>query len=105
MESLTVSEKEYHRCHFCGEYVDQIGFQHDGQRHYLSDCRSDLVEHEMGETCTWAFRREPLIIGKGTPGERIEEALPENKTCYAYQDVFSLQWTDEHKHFFPDGPM
>lgn len=101
-----MDEEEYHTCHFCGEYVNKEGNTPKGERHFLSDCRSDLVEHEIGEACTWAYRRKPLIIGKGTPNERTEEALPIEKTCYAYQDNDgSGDWTTEHKYFYPDGPM
>lgn len=29
------------------------------ERHWLSDCRPDLVEHEEGPLCTWAHRLDP----------------------------------------------
>ena len=97
-----MTDEEYHQCHFCGEYVNKEGFNYKGERHYLSDCRPDLVEHEIGEICTWAFRREPLTLANG----HVEPAFPENRTCYAYQDDTSHnEWTDEHTHFYPDGPM
>lgn len=94
--------QEYHQCHFCGEYVNKQGYEDDAQtkRHFLSDCRPDLVKHEIGETCTWYYRRKPLTNNKG----EIIPALPVEETCYAYQDK-DLKWTTEHIHFYPDGPM
>jgi hypothetical protein len=92
-------ENDYHTCHFCGEYVKD-GYEYNGARHYLSDCRPDLVKHEIGATCTWAFRRLPEF--KRMKNET--EDFPENHTCYGYQDGNS-QWTNEHIHFYPDGPM
>ena len=61
---------EPHPCHFCGEYVIH-GYESNGRRHYLSDCRPDLVEHEIGELCTWTHF-VPDNTGHGN--------------CYAYQD-------------------
>lgn len=79
---------EWHHCHFCGDSVkDGVGV--DGKRHWLSDCRPDLVEHEPGPTCTW------WNVVEGGPN------------CYAYQDMDTKghPWTKEHKHFYKDGPM
>lgn len=90
----------WHTCHFCGTYVDVNGYEHGGKRHFLSDCRSDLVEHEIGDLCTWAFRRKPEFKRLG---EETED-FPENRTCYAYQDR-QQNWTDDHIHFYKDGPM
>jgi hypothetical protein len=42
----------WHLCHFCGTEV-RNGKEHDGTRHWLSDCRPDLTRHEPGELCTW----------------------------------------------------
>jgi hypothetical protein len=78
--------EEYHTCHFCGTYVLN-GYEHDGTRHYLSDCRPDLVKHEPGDVCTWAGLRDATA------------------NCYAFQDLLTRQWGDEHIHFFKDGPM
>lgn len=86
-------EEEYHQCHFCGEYVKD-GKNTKGERHWLSDCRPDLVEHEIGDTCTWAYKRKMEV--------KIPE--PEKYNCYAYQNVDG-EWTDEHTHFHKDGPM
>lgn len=83
-------EKEYHQCHFCGEYVKD-GKDTKGERHWLSDCRPDLVEHEIGDTCTWAFKRD-------------DSKYKPQDTCYAYQNT-DLEWTDKHEHFYKDGPM
>lgn len=87
-------EPDYHHCHFCGTYVAN-GYESDGKRHYLSDCRPDLVEHEIGPTCTW----HGLTDKDGDPIREYD--------CYAYQDTDSpgLPWTNEHKFFYPDGPM
>ncbi len=92
-------DEAWHRCHFCGTDV-RNGLEFDGRRHWLSDCRPDLVEHEIGETCTWAFRREPIVRKDGS----VIEPLPEEECCYAYQ-TRGRDWTNEHTHFYPDGPM
>lgn len=76
---------DYHQCHFCGEWV-RDGVGSDGRRHWLSDCRPDLVEHQPGDLCTWPGRTG-------------------NQRCYAYQDGPNGPWTDQHSHFYPDGPM
>lgn len=94
---------DYHTCHFCGTLVNN-GHTPNGERHYLSDCRPDLVKHEIGEICTWAFRRKPEFIRM----KNETEDFPENHTCYAYEDYNSKHkriWTNEHIHFYPDGPM
>jgi hypothetical protein len=75
---MTWDDDGWHTCHFCGTYVKD-GLENDGTRHWLSDCRPDLVEHEPGPACTWPYR----------PG-------PNN--CYAYKD-------EAHTTFYPDGPM
>lgn len=77
---------DWHQCHFCGEDVKD-GKDAKGNRHHLSDCRPDLVAHEPGETCTWHNLNS---VGAD---------------CYAYQDPDTKQWTSEHTHFYPDGPM
>lgn len=78
---------EWHNCHFCGEYVSD-GLDHKGERHWLSDCRPDLVEHEPGELCTW----------RGDSSDRSYD-------CYAYQNRETNAWTNDHVHFYTDGPM
>lgn len=88
----SADEEEYHQCHFCGDYVNKEGKEPDGTRHFLSDCRPDLVEHEIGDTCTWAYRRG-------------QEGYKETDTCYAYQNLGTLVWTDKHDNFYKDGPM
>jgi hypothetical protein len=87
-------EEEYHHCHFCGTEVKN-GKESNGDRHFLSDCRPDLIEHEIGDTCTWAFRRKMEAYA----------TEPEALNCYAYQNHETNEWTDEHKHFYKDGPM
>lgn len=79
-----------HFCHFCGDPLNHNGYGNEkGEkvRHYLSDCRPDLVEHEPGELCTWHGLKEH---GDGPD-------------CYAYQDRKTNKWTNEHKHFYSDG--
>lgn len=78
---------DWHHCHFCGADVKD-GKDLKGNRHWLSDCRPDLVEHVPGEACTW---------------HNIETV--EDKNCYAYQDRDTRKWGTEHKHFYEDGPM
>jgi len=110
--------KEPHNCHFCGEFVldgyatvtekievrdysgdrgvpsspnTKLGKQWNQYkvRHWLSDCRPDLVEHEIGPKCTW-WRCEST-----------------ERNCYAYQndEHEGRPWTSEHKYFYSDGPM
>lgn len=79
-------ENESHQCHFCGTFV-RNGVESGGARHWLSDCRPDLVAHEPGETCTWGYRLAE------------NPDLPKKDVCYAYNDE------DEHVKFYPDGPM
>lgn len=95
-----MSDEEWHPCHFCGAYVNKEGYENKHERHFLSDCRPDLIEHEIGSVCTWSHRRLPHVRADGS----ILEPLPENTTCYAYQNLDGL-WTDKHKHFYPDGPL
>lgn len=91
---------DYHHCHFCGEPVSD-GIAANGKRHWLSDCRPDLVEHEIGPLCTWP---EGTSVKDTSPG------------CYAYSESnfepsepgtvgSGLKWTKEHTHFYKDGPM
>lgn len=85
----------WHQCHFCGADVDKDGMETDGhghlKRHFLSDCRPDLVQHEPGELCTWPFIAERNQYRE--PG------------CYAFQDRDTNEWGAEHIHFYPDGAM
>lgn len=80
--------EEFHHCHFCGTLV-KAGYESNGARHYLSDCRPDLVAHEIGEICTWDY----------------DTNRPNNRRCYAYQNRDTMQWENEHIHFYSDGPM
>lgn len=111
--------REPHQCHFCGTWVsdgyetvtEQVEIRdYSGDRgalsstlirpgkqwlrravrHWLSDCRPDLVQHEIGPTCTWYGCAAAL-----------------KHDCYAYQndDAPGRPWTSEHKYFYPDGPM
>jgi hypothetical protein len=74
-------------CHYCGTSVCQ-GYEWSGKRHWLSDCRPDLVEHEIGPTCTWYG---------------CEEITP---NCYAYFKGYpGREWDTKHIHFENDGPM
>jgi len=80
--------KDWHNCHFCGEYVKD-GKDTEGNRHWLSDCRPDLVEHEPGEICTWHDLKED----------------PNIPDCYAYMNPDTKESGTEHKYFYKDGPM
>lgn len=87
-----------HRCYFCGAdlthdsyetHYDHKAQQNRRSRHWLSDCRPDLVEHEIGDKCTWPWRTD-------------------GPTCYAYSSGYphaEENWGTEHKHFTKDGPM
>lgn len=53
-----------HRCHFCGTDLTHNSYEHGSsvdaplKRHWLSDCRPDLLPHEPGELCTsttWCY--------------------------------------------------
>lgn len=90
----SVVSDPWHHCHFCGELVAH-GYDGNGQRHWLSDCRPDLVEHEPGPLCTW-----PLGMS-----HHPESGHKPNRNCYAYQVFATGEWTDEHTHFHNDGPM
>lgn len=86
-----------HTCHFCGAGLDHESYEAQGgglyERHWLSDCRPDLVAHEPGPLCTWPD--DPESNQYRDPG------------CYAYQDndAPGRPWTKEHTHFYNDGPM
>lgn len=83
-----MSNDDWHPCHFCGTNVKE-GFENNGERHWLSDCRPDLVEHEIGETCTWGY----------------QDKHKNSQNCWAYHNLFTLKWTDKHVHFYREGPM
>lgn len=84
---------DFTHCHFCGTDTCEKGYEYDGTRHWLSDCRPDLVKHEPGDACTWSYEI-------GNPG------FKQNLTCYAYQsnNKIGSEWTDSHSNFYPDGP-
>lgn len=87
------NKDEWHACHFCGTSVKD-GREPSGDRHWLSDCRPDLVEHEPGELCTWASKAN----------------TPTEPNCYAYQNSSGMSpndwtWGSEHINFYTDGPM
>lgn len=89
---------ESYNCHFCGEVLrDGYTITYAGgpprERHWLSDCRPDLVKHEIGPDCTWSYRRD-----------MPDDDTPENLNCYGYQESVNGPWTDEHIHFYEDGP-
>jgi hypothetical protein len=89
----------WHCCHFCGELVKD-GYDSNGNKHFLSDCRPDLVKHEIGPTCTWHIYTEEQTKLHGNKWE----AKPQEQTCYGYQDHWNQKWTDKHEHFYTDGP-
>ena len=43
-------------CHFCGTIVNLEDREYSGTPHSAKDCRPDLFEHEIGDTCTWRER-------------------------------------------------
>lgn len=101
--TTTEEEVEAHQCHFCGTFVkngleydvDAFDEQGNRKRHWLSDCRPDLVEHEIGPLCTWpAYEGEYAYLNEqdNRPG------------CYAYTNGDG-EITTDHIHFYPDGPM
>lgn len=47
-----------HRCYFCGDAMDHEGWDAGGNEHTVAFCRPDLVEHEVGELCTWPWKNE-----------------------------------------------
>lgn len=91
-EMITDTEVEYHHCPFCGTDVHD-GREPDGTRHWLSDCRPDLVNHEPGELCTWH--------GWGP----YRDGTTREHDCYAYMTNGTAEWGSDHVHFYPDGPM
>jgi hypothetical protein len=105
---------DWHTCHFCGDDVKD-GKDSKGNRHWLSDCRPDLVEHEIGRTCTWSFRRTKItdcnICGAYEPCDtHVKIPVSTHDDCYAFQDKSAMSikdwfFTDKHEHFYPDGPM
>lgn len=92
-------ELEWHSCHFCGTQT-RYGVEVNGKRHWLSDCRPDLVEHEIGSDCTWYIYTEEQTKLHGNKWA----AKSQEYTCYAYQNRVG-DWTREHKYFYEDGPM
>lgn len=108
-----MDEDTTHQCHFCGTWIDE-GLDHDynafddegnRKRHWLSDCRPDLVEHEIGPLCTW-----PMLVWdeslRSTPSEidELNKKL-DRPGCYAYMDSDTHIFGTDHIHFNTDGPM
>lgn len=108
-----------HLCHFCGTELDHNSYETvpvttDGgrtggwgkKRHWLSDCRPDLVEHEEGPTCTWWTMTRPEFLQKlrDDGKEHLAERYEGQPICYAYRDRDSGEFGTEHKHFYPDSP-
>lgn len=61
------------QCHFCGEYLCKDSYDPKGNRHYLSDCRPDLIAHDRGEACTWPHKNECYLIIHGGNSEPWED--------------------------------
>ena len=89
-------------CHFCGTFTTN-GYETNGTRHYLSDCRPDLTHHEIGSLCTWPI----MPYGGNWTNEKVDNWNKENNRpdCYAYRNDATRQKTTEHIHFHTDGPM
>lgn len=97
-----------HTCHFCGEDLDHESFAPGGKRHWLSDCRPDLVAHEAGPDCTWTLMAYSTEEHPHSwSDERVDQFNVEHGRpgCYAFQDRETGKKTAEHIHFYPDGPM
>jgi hypothetical protein len=98
----------WHTCHFCGtEVKDGYEDVEKTKRHWLSDCRPDLAEHEQGDFCTWGYRDRPSNLPElvyNDPNTWFSYPVNPNN-CYAYQNFETLQWTNKHEHFHKDGPM
>lgn len=99
-----------HICYFCGEYLDHNSYAYENGekvRHWLSDCRPDLVEHEEGPTCTWWNMTRPEFLQKLRDDDKghLADRYEGHPSCYAYQDFGTQEWSTEHKHFHRDGPM
>lgn len=49
---------DMHQCHFCGTGLTHDSYEDSAKtrRHWLSDCRPDLLPHEPGPLCTWGHR-------------------------------------------------
>jgi len=99
-------EEDWHNCHFCGELVKDGHEVDPTRRHWLSDCRPDLVRHEIGPTCTWAFRTLE------NEGDAVDlEQIQREHLCYAFEwmgdktNNYQRVWTSRHIHFYNDGPM
>lgn len=70
-------------------------------RHFLGDCRPDLVFHEEGPLCTW-----PLISLPNDPAMEAKlNAENHRPHCYAYMEMDTRVWTTSHSHFYINGPM
>lgn len=102
-------EYDTHVCHFCGTELDHQSYSYlyskeagetVRERHWLSDCRPDLVEHELGPTCTWWYKMEMT--------DMYEQPVDPRQLCYGFQEKFlggDKGWSSEHIHFFEDWPM
>ena len=47
-----------HQCHFCGDDLTHSGHDSSGVLHDVAYCRPDLVDHEIGDLCTWPDKPE-----------------------------------------------
>ena len=50
-----------HRCYFCGEDLDHVSYDVEGNLHDVAYCRPDLVPHEPGPLCTWPSTGDPVL--------------------------------------------
>lgn len=110
-----------HKCHFCGSDLTHNSFSSERdpetgiwglRRHWLSDCRADLVEHAIGSDCTWSFITEEFLEKLRHEGKDVLlEMYQKHPKCYAYEysggseNSYKSVWTDQHIHFHKDGPM
>lgn len=112
-----------HHCHFCGTDLSHDSFEYvydketkvtSKVRHWLSDCRPDLVYHEPGPICTWSFRTEEFMQKLLDDGKTdLYEHYKDLPMCYAYEcpdryegdKYIPSEWTESHNYFLKDGPM
>lgn len=66
-----------HRCHFCGTSLNHDSTEYGGERHWLSDCRPDLILHWPGPDCTcpgdWCYADQEENGHRAGPASSIPE--------------------------------
>lgn len=97
------------QCHFCGTYVKaNYEDKEKTKPHFLVDCRPDLVEHEVGELCTWPLMKYSTEDDLHSwSNERVDKFNLENMRpgCYAYRDPVTGLFTALHIYFYPNDKL